>query len=58
MGEEFKKELVNVMKNSPCSIMIDGSNDTGMVKMYPITVRIYDVEFERVMTKFFLYKSY
>ncbi len=53
MGDEFKKELVNDMKNSPFSIMIDGSNDSGMAKMYPITVRIYDVEFERVMTKFF-----
>ena len=41
------------MKNSPFSIMTDGSNDTGMAKMYPITVHIYDVEFERVMTKFF-----
>jgi hypothetical protein len=51
--DEFKKELVNDMKNSPFSIMIDGSNDSGMAKMYPITVHIYDVEFERVMTKFF-----
>ncbi|CAB4033387.1 Hypothetical predicted protein [Paramuricea clavata] len=50
--EHFKIELVNDM-NSPFSIMIDGSNDNGIAKMYPITVRIYDDEFNRVMTKFF-----
>ena len=32
--------------------MIDGSNDTGIAKMYPVTVRIYDVNFNRVMKKF------
>ena len=30
--------------------MIDGSNETGIAKMYPITVRIYDVNFNRVVT--------
>ena len=28
-------------------------DDTGIAKMYPITVRSYDVEFNRVMTEFF-----
>ena len=53
IGAELKDQLVNDMQNSPFSIMIDGSNDTGIAKMYPITVKIYDVEFNRVMTKFF-----
>ena len=53
IGAEFKAQLVNDMQNLPFSIMIDGSNDTGIAKMYPITGRIYDVEFNRVMTKFF-----
>ena len=35
------------------SIMVDASNDTGIEKMYPITVRIYDVNFNRIMTNFF-----
>ena len=52
IGAELKDQLVNDMQNSLFSIMIDGS-DTGIAKMYPITVRIYDVEFNRVMTKFF-----
>ena len=53
IGAELKDQLVNDMQNSPFSIMIDGSNDIGIAKMYPIAVRIYDVEFNRVMTKFF-----
>ena len=53
IGADFKIELVNDMKNSPFSIMIDGSNDNGIAKMYQITVRIYDDEFNRVMTKYF-----
>ena len=41
------------MKNWPFSIMVDGRNDTGLEKMLPITVRIFDVNFGRVMPKFF-----
>ena len=52
LGDEFKAELVDDMKKFPFSFMIDGSNDTGIAKMYPVTVRIYDVNFNRVMTKF------
>ena len=37
----------------PFSIMLDGSNDNGLEKMFPITVRIFDINFSRVMTKFF-----
>ena len=52
LGDEFKAELVDDMKKFPFSFMIDGSNDTGIAKMHPVTVRIYDVNFNRVMTKF------
>ena len=41
------------MENWPFSIMVDGSNDTSLEKMLPITVRIFDINFGRVMTKFF-----
>lgn len=37
LGNEFKAELVEDMKKFPFSFMIDGSNDTGIAKMYPIT---------------------
>lgn len=53
LGNEFKVELVGDMKKFPFSFMIDGSNDTGIAKMFPITVHIYDVNFNRIMTKFF-----
>ena len=33
--------------------MLDASNDNGLTKMYPITVRILDINYSRVMTKFF-----
>jgi hypothetical protein len=40
------------MKELPFSVMLDGSNDSGILKMFPVTVRIFDVNFSRVMTKF------
>ena len=33
--------------------MLDGCNDTSLSKMFPITVWVFDVNFNRVMTKFF-----
>ena len=41
------------MTQSRFSIILDGSNDTGLQKMYPVTVRIFDVNFNRIMKKFF-----
>ena len=33
--------------------MLDDSNDTGLSKMFPNTVWVFDVNFNRLMTKFF-----
>ena len=41
------------MKKFPLSMMLDASNDTGLYKMFPITVSIFDLNFVRVMTKFY-----
>ena len=41
------------MQEIPYRLMLDGSNDTGLSKMFPITVRVFDVNFNKVMTKFF-----
>lgn len=38
--------------HQPNSLMLDASNDTGLQKMFPVTVRIYDINFRRIMTKF------
>ena len=45
IGDYFFEELKSSMEENPFSIMLDGSNDNGLEKMYPITVRMYDVRF-------------
>ena len=49
----FKESLVDFMNSHPFSIAIDGSNDTGVEKMNPITVRYFDSNEGRVQTRFF-----
>ena len=53
IGDEFFEHLKSNMQNSPYSLLLDASNDTGIEKMFPITVRIFDVNFSRIMTHFF-----
>lgn len=48
----FKCELVSIMQNRPFSILIDGSNDNGLEKMNPITVKVFDVGRGRVESRF------
>ena len=42
LAPHFKSELVCAMRTQPLSIAIDGSNDSGLEKMNPMTVRLYD----------------
>ena len=44
--------LVAQMKSQPFALAIDGSNDNGLQKMNPLTVRIFDHENGVVHTKF------
>ena len=39
------------MKNGPYSLSVDGSNDTGVEKLNPLTVRIFDVHRRQVTTQ-------
>ena len=48
----FETELVDQMKTNPFSLAIDGSNDTDLQKMNPVTVRIFDEKQMKVATKF------
>ena len=48
----FESVLVAHMKEHPFALAIDGSNDTGLQKMNPLTVRIFDLESGFVCTKF------
>ena len=53
LGNHFFKKLSEDMKELPFSMMLDASNDTGLSKMYPVTIRIFDMNYNRIMTKFF-----
>ncbi len=52
LGDHFFNELISEMQNMPYSLMLDSSNDNNIQKMFPITVRIFDETFSRIMTKF------
>ena len=43
--------LVEDMKGNPFSLLIDGSNDTGLEKLNPLTVKIFDVRKGQVLTQ-------
>ena len=53
IGNHLKMELVSDMKNSSFSFMVDPSNDIDLYKMFPMTVRIFDVNFNYIITNFF-----
>ncbi len=48
----LKENLIANMRIHPFSVSIDGSNDTGLEKMNPLMVRIYDTNRNRVVTQF------
>ena len=52
VAPSLKKDLVDNMKVHPFSVSVDGSNDTGMEKMNPVTIRIYDQSSGKVVTQF------
>ena len=54
LGEDIKKDLLKDMSSSPFSRMVDGSNDAGLKKMFPINMCIFDVTFNRIVPKFFV----
>jgi hypothetical protein len=52
MKPYFQSALVSEMKTGPFTLSIGGSNDTGLEKMNPLTVKVYDVNRQRVEHKF------
>ena len=48
----FQQLLVESMKSDPFAIAIDGSSDTGIEKMNPLTVRVFDKTRHVVTTQF------
>ena len=52
LAPHFLKETVDVMKSDVFSLSTDGSNDSDLKKMDPLTVRLYDVHTNRTVTWF------
>ncbi len=50
---DLQSALVEQMQNSCFSIATDGSNDQGLKKMNPVTVRLFDINHHKVVTKFY-----
>ena len=53
LGDHFFKKLKGDMQEMPYSLMLDASSGTGLSKTFPMTVRVFDVNFNRVMTNVF-----
>ena len=52
LSPHFKAVLVSAMKIQPFSLAVDGSNDSGLEKMNPMTVRLHDVNDGKIATQF------
>ncbi|CAB4036850.1 PREDICTED: uncharacterized protein LOC107326933 [Paramuricea clavata] len=46
------EDLLQSMKLHPFSLSVDGSNDEGLEKMNPLTVRIFYINANRIVTRF------
>ena len=52
LAPSYQQVLVEAMKNGPYSVTIDGSSDSGVEKMNPLTVRIINADSGMVHTQF------
>ena len=53
LGPHCHNYLVDHCKSHPFSLGIDGSNDTGLNKMNPATIRIFDINRSKMVTSHF-----
>ena len=51
LAPHFTSMLVNAMQGQPFALATDGSNDNGIEKMNPLTVRLFDMENGLVVTR-------
>ena len=49
---DLQSSLLEHIKNNYFSISTDGSNDQGLSKMNPVTVRLFDINQHKVVTQF------
>ena len=52
VAPEFQAEIVCVMQQAPYSLSVDGSNDSGLLKMNSLTVQMFDENCGKVNTRF------
>ena len=52
LAKQLQVSLIDMMKKNPFSLATDGSNDSGLQKMNPLTVRIFDANRGGVTTRF------
>ena len=52
IAPSYQQALVEAMRNGPYSVAIDGSSDSGVEKMNPLTVRIINADSGMVHTQF------
>ena len=55
IAPDLQSILIEQMKTSCYSIATDGSNDQGLQKMNPVTVRLFDINQHKVATEFYDY---
>ena len=53
IAPDLQSILIEQMKTSCYSIATDGSNDQGLQKMNPVTVRLFGINQHKVVTKFY-----
>ena len=53
VDNQSQLDLTVDLKYLPFSLKFDGSNDTGVLKMFPVTVHIFDINHQQIMTNFF-----
>lgn len=49
---EACSSLLHIIQNDPFTLAVDGSSDQDMQKMFPLTVRVYDVNRGKVLSQF------
>ena len=49
----YHKQIIDYCKNHPFTVGHDGSNDTGVQKMNPIAVRIFDINRSKTVSEHF-----
>ena len=52
LGKHIEKDLIKDISSCTFSLMVDGSNDTGLYNMFPTNINIFCLRFNWIRTKF------